>query len=139
MPIDNVLILKKLKNIEEAMGELSILLKDSDDAILNNFRNYHTAERLFQLIVDSMVDSNVHIIRQMNLKADEDLQSTFRILGENGILSKDFALKLAPVVGLRNRVVHRYESLSRPLFIKTLREGFSDFKEYALAIEKIIH
>jgi len=139
MPIDAILILRKLKNMEEAMEELTELLKNSDQAMLQDFRNYHTAERLFQLIVDSMVDINVHIIREMKYKADEDLQSTFKILGENGVLSKDFALKLAPVVGLRNRIVHRYDSLSRPLFIKVLRQGFLDFKKYALAIEKIIH
>ncbi len=139
MPIDNILILRKLQYIEEYMKELKVVLERSDMEILAEFTNYHTAERLFQLVVDSMIDINVHLIREMKLKADEDLQSTFIALGEGGLISKDFVARLAPIVGLRNRVVHRYESLSKPLFIKSLRDGFSDFKKYALEIEKFIH
>ena len=48
--------------------------------------------------------------------------------GENNILPANFAQKLAPVVGLRNRIVHRYEELNKELFIKIFRKNLPDFE-----------
>ena len=60
----------------------------------------------------------------------DDLQSSFRILAENNFLPKDFASKIAPVVELRNGIVHNYEKLDKNLFLKNLRSNFGDFERY---------
>ena len=59
------------------------------------------------------MDVNVYVIRELELKTADDFQSTFRILAEAGILPSDFAERIAPVVGLRNMLVHRYEKIDR--------------------------
>ena len=77
-----------------------------------------------------MIDVNQHIIHELNLKISEDLQGTFLILGENNVLPKDFAQKIAPVTGVRNILVHQYEKLDKEMFIRNLRKHFSDFEKY---------
>ena len=39
---------------------------------------------------------------------------------QNKVLPKDFAKRIAPIVDLRNRLVHRYEKIDKNLFLKML-------------------
>lgn len=53
-------------------------------------------------------------------------------------MPKDLAFRLAPIAGLRNRIVHKYDKLDKGLFIRTLRKEYIDFQEYNREIEKQI-
>jgi len=130
MTFEKAFVLKKIEEIIGYLNETEDLLKFSDKEILSDSGKTHIAERLLQLIVDEMIDINQHFIKELNLKVSEDFQGTFYILGENKILPIDFAQKIAPVVGLRNRVVHRYETLDIRLFISIFRKNLDDFKIY---------
>lgn len=132
--LDKDLITKKLAFIDEYLGELEPLTAQGEEALRADKLKYHTAERLFQLIVDAMIDINTHIIREQTLVAPDDPQSTFIALGDADILPKNFAKKIAPMVGLRNAVVHRYETVSVRRFVHELVRDFNDFKTYATAI-----
>jgi uncharacterized protein YutE (UPF0331/DUF86 family) len=85
-----------------------------------------------------MVDINIHILRGTLLAAPDDLQSTFLALADQAVLPREFAEKIAPMVGLRNRIVHRYESLQRKTFIDSLKKNFADFSQYFSFIETYI-
>lgn len=136
---DKELIEKKIDQIVEYMEELNpIVTKMSDEEIRKDYFKYHTAERLLQLIVDTILDINIHFIKENKLIVPDDLQSTFVTLAENNLLPKDFAAKIAPVVGLRNRIVHKYDSLDKKTFIEKLKKNFNDFKEYVICIKKLI-
>lgn len=130
MTFQKAFIVQKLEQICGYLKETGELFKFSDKEILADSGRVHIAERLLQLIVDTIIDVNQHFIGELNLKISDDLQGTFYILGENKILPEDFVQKIAPVVGLRNRIVHRYDSLDKALFIKTFRKNYSDFKGY---------
>jgi len=130
MTFEKAFVLKKIEEIIGYLNETEDLLKFSDKEILSDSGKTHIAERLLQLIVDEMIDINQHFIKELDLKVSEDFQGTFYILGENKILPIDFAQKIAPVVGLRNRVVHRYETLDIRLFISIFRKNLDDFKIY---------
>ena len=132
--MDTILLTKKIKQLEESLAELKDLCREEVSEILSNYRGYRTAERLFQLIVDTCVDINIHLIREKTGQVPDDLESTFIALGEAGILDPTFAVKIAPVVGLRNRIVHRYDTLDRRTFIETVKKEQADFDTY---LEKI--
>lgn len=132
--LDKNLITKKLASLEAYISELEPIIAFDESEILRDTLKCHTAERLFQLIVDTMIDVNTHIIRERVLPPPDDLQSTFTILGDKEILPADFAKKIAPVVGLRNAVVHRYEGVSAERFVHELKVNFGDFKKYAVLI-----
>ena len=137
--VDPALLARKLKLAAEYLTTLgSIFSGHTDQEIMADFLKYHTAERLFQLIVDELIDINIHLIRAYEIVPPNDFESTFITLGEHGTFPKDFALKIAPVVGLRNLVVHRYEFLQRSKFISDLRKNLSDFKEFFVYIAKLL-
>lgn len=138
MTFQKVFVLQKIEQIVGYLNEVRDLFVFSDKEILTDSGRLHIAERLLQLVVDTMIDINQHFIGELDLKSSEDLQGTFYILGENKILPLDFAQKIAPVVGLRNRIVHRYEALDKELFIKAFRKDYPDFKTYVEFINEYL-
>lgn len=128
--IDKNFLKQKLAYIESYYMEMEKVLSFSDKEIKEDLIKLRALERIFQLIVDEIIDTNNHIIRYKPLKLPADFQSTFIILAENKILSVDFAKKIAPVVGLRNRLVHRYEKIDLDLMLQNIRKNKGDFKEY---------
>ncbi|RMG05059.1 MAG: DUF86 domain-containing protein [Nitrospirae bacterium] len=129
--IDRHFIEQKLSNIQNYYDEIEQLFSYTDEEIKNDFIKLRAVERILQLIVDEIIDINNHIIRYQPLKLPPDFQSTFMILAENRIIPEDFAKKIAPVVGLRNRLVHRYEKIDLDLLLHTIRRNREDFKEYS--------
>lgn len=130
MPFDKLFVQKKLDMIGEYTKELDEILELDDNEIFADHAKLHAIERLVQLIVDLMLDINQHFIRELQLKIPDELRGTFIILGENNILPRDFAEKLAPLTGVRNILVHQYEKINKNLFMQNLRKNFSDFKKY---------
>lgn len=130
MTLDQSFIVNKLGLVEQYRNQLKKFLESSDREILYSAEKCLAIERTFQLLVDAMVDINQHLIRQLQLGTPDDLQSTFYPLGEKDILPNEFARRLAPVVGARNRLVHQYEDFDKPLFLTNLRKNFSNFEEY---------
>jgi uncharacterized protein YutE (UPF0331/DUF86 family) len=80
--------------------------------------------------VDEIIHINNYIIRYAQLRVPEDFQSGFLILAENRILPEEFAQKIAPVVGLRSRLVHRYEKVDIGVLLDTIRKSKGDFRQY---------
>lgn len=138
MTFDKNFVVQKIDIFFGYLMELEELLKFSNEEILKDSGKIHIAERLLQLIVDNIIDINQHFIKELNLKISDDFQGTFYILGENKIIPEEFASKIAPVVGLRNRVVHQYEKVDKKLFIAKLRDNFSDFKVYIKFINEYL-
>jgi len=136
--INKKLIESKLKDIKVYQKEIEPVLKFSNQEIIKDHLKLRTIERDLQLIVDTMVDINSYIISQKKLQPFEDFQSTFIILGKNKILPMEFALKIAPIVGLRNKVVHKYGKVDIKKLLDNIKKGFSDFNAYIKHINKFL-
>ncbi len=130
MSIDKEVVKNRIKDIEIYYMEIEPFLEFSAQEIINDYPKLRTLERNFQLIVDAMVSINSHFISELNLPVPDDFQSTFMILGQNKILPMDFAMKIAPVVGLRNQVVHQYGKIDKKKFISDFKKENKDFKDY---------
>lgn len=138
MALDKTFVKNKLKDLNIYCKEIEDLLRYSDSEILNDISKLRHAERSLQLCVDTMVDINQHFVRELNLPTSDDFQGTFLILAENAVLPKIFAEKISPVVGLRNRIVHRYEKLNKKLFLSEFRKNYKDFDEYVGYVYKYL-
>jgi uncharacterized protein YutE (UPF0331/DUF86 family) len=136
--INRTFVETKLSYIQTYYEELEGILGYSDQEITGNILRLRALERIIQLIVDEMTDINSHIIRYAQLGVPEDFQSTFLVLAERNILPEEFARRLAPVVGLRNRLVHRYEKIDLEILLNMIRKNKEDFKEYVGHILKYL-
>lgn len=136
--IDKDLIKTKMADIQKYYSELEPILKEDAREIIENNLKLHTVERLFQLIVDASVDINTHIISESGIQIPDDYQSTFTALGENKILPMEFALKIAPSVGLRNLVVHKYGKVDIKKMIDDIKNEIEQYLEYLKNIQKFL-
>jgi len=132
------LLRRKINKIENYIKEIEPLLVLTSNEIVSDILKLRTVERNFQLIVDTMLDINTHIISSENLKTPETLQETFLILGDGGVLPVDFVKKIAPVVGLRNIVVHEYEKVDNEKMMQDPKDGISQFGEYLISIDNFL-
>lgn len=128
--IDRIFIETKLSYIQAYYQELENVLGYSDQEIKGDILKLRALERIIQLIVDEIIDINNHIIRYAQLQVPEDFQSAFLILAENKILPEGFARRMAPMIGLRNRLVHRYEKVDVEILLDAIRKNKYDFKQY---------
>ena len=76
------LIKTKMRSIQEYLLEIEPILSLPKDQIVSSVEKLRTLERNFQLIVDAMLDINIHLIRELELSSPDDLKSTFIILAE---------------------------------------------------------
>ena len=61
--------------------------------------------------IEAALDVNAHLIAELGAEVPDDYYGGFVKLGDLGILPRELARSLAPSAGLRNRLVHEYESL----------------------------
>lgn len=130
MTFQKEIVSEKLNRIDSYLSEVKPSLQIPAKDILNNTEKLRFLERNFQLIVDEIIDINQYFIKELGLDISNDLEGTFQVLSDNKILPEDFALKVAPVVGLRNRLVHRYEKVEPRIFIESFQKDCSDFENY---------
>lgn len=133
------LVKTKIRNIQQYLLEVEPILSLTKTQIISNVEKLRTLERIFQLIVDAMLDINIHLIRELELNSPDDLKSTFVILAEGKIIPFDFAEKISPVVGLRNILVHGYEKTDRGLFVDSFQKNRQDFDQYLLLINSFLN
>lgn len=136
--IDRQLVKNKLSDIKKYYEKLEVILRDEARIIIEDDLKRYTTERLFQLIVDTAVDINTHIISESDTQVPEDYQSTFITLGENKILPMDFATKIAPSVGLRNLIIHKYGKVDLKRMIDDIKDEISDYLEYVKFVNNFL-
>lgn len=136
--IDKELVKIKMADIEKYLKELEPILKIGSRKIIDDNLRLHTVERLFQLIVDVAVDINTHIIMASDFAVPDDSYSTFVVLGENKILPMEFAVRIAPSVGLRNMIVHKYGKVDIKKMVDDVVNEISDYVEYLKAINSFL-
>lgn len=128
--IDNTFIKTRLDRIQWFYNDLEEITEIPIEDLKKDRLKIYAAERIFQLLVDEILDINNHIILHKGLPTPSDFQSTFTTLAENNILPQEFADKFSPCVGLRNRLVHRYEAIDQDLELKTIYNEKPDFVKY---------
>lgn len=136
--IDEEIIQAKIKDIENYLKELEPILELPNREIASHYEKLRTVERDFQLIVDTILDINSHIISANKLPISDDYQQTFTILAQNKFISPALSEKIAPVTGLRNLIVHKYGEVDMERFFNALRGNIGQFNDYIEEIEKLL-
>jgi|SRR3989344_130436 len=136
--IEKELIRQKLVDIRNYLRELKPLLDIDSRLLIEDNIKLHAFERLFQLIVDTTIDINTHIITRSDFNVPDDYYNTFIVLAQNNVLPMEFALKIAGSVGLRNMVIHKYGNVDIKRMVDDIKSGISDYTEYMQQIEKFL-
>lgn len=136
--INKSLVINKMADTQKYLEELVPILQHGSREIIDDNLKLRSVERLFQLIVDTAIDINTYIIAESDVSVPDDYQSTFMTLGEHSILPMDFAQAIAPSVGLRNLIVHKYGKVDIGRMIDDVKNNISQYKNYLKHISEFV-
>jgi len=130
--LDKNFIRRKIKLIHEDLRRLEKLSKYSLSEITADFVKMGAVERLLEKIIMRAIDINQHLIAELG-KGTERIrgyEDTFHTLAELGVYPKNFAQKIAPSAGLRNRLVHEYNDTQEEIICQSIPQAINQYAEY---------
>lgn len=136
--LDKNLIKRKIERILSYLDELKPIAKISYDEFVGDKRNFRTAERDLQLIVDAAVDINNHLIVATGSLPPNDYFESFTKLADLQALPREFAERIAQSTGLRNRLVHEYEEIDLSMLFEDLANDIEDYVKFCRYIIEYI-
>ena len=91
-------------------------------------------ERKLQLAIQACIDIANYLIAQLGLRAPDQLENVFSVLGEEGVIAADLAQRMVGMVRFRNILVHDYIEIDADLVYGHLQTGLDDFDRFAREI-----
>lgn len=136
--VDKDIIAARLSKMKEAAKLLDFIDTVSEEDFAKNPDNFLKAERLLEIIVQSMVDIGTHIIASKSLKKAEDYHEVFDILIEAEVFPEKFSKSLHNLVGLRNLLTHEYLKIDHARLYENLIKNKTDFGLFCNHIARFI-
>ena len=102
---DHDRICSKLDRLHSYYTELKSLAALSLEEYMSNSIYRRAVERTIQLIVECATDINNMLLKMYNKKGATDYFNSFIDIAEQNIIPAEFALKIAPSTGLRNKSI----------------------------------
>ena len=137
-PIEEAIIRRKLSVIVDNLRALEPIRKMTLKEYIQELYKRKATERLLQELIEAAIDINTYIIVQTGNKVPDDYYESFIKLGELHIISSDLAEKLAPSAGLRNRLVHEYDTIEHSMVLESVKRAQELYPEYIKHIEDFI-
>lgn len=134
-PIDAAIVRSKLGRIMTSLD----LLRPVRATPLADYRaqvwQRKGVERVLQESVEAALDINAHLIAERGHDVPDDYFGGFVKLGELGILPEDLARAVAPSAGLRNRLIHEYDTRDDAKVLAAVGTMLDLYPRYVQAIE----
>jgi len=125
-------ILEDLERIQNLITEMPYETLISDDL------HSAAAERWLERTINRVLDINLHILRQLQVKIPSTYAESFVQLATLKIIDAKLAEQLKPCVGTRNILVHEYDDLQSVKFYQSLQKAVELFPQYIRIIKKYI-
>ncbi len=137
-PLDRAIIERKLGVMVESLKALEPAERMTLEEYETNLYMRKATERLLQELIESAIDINIHIVVNIKGTAPDDSYRSFIMLGELGVIPAELSKKLAPSAGLRNIIVHEYDTIDNSLILSAVKKARTLYRDYIRAIEEYI-
>jgi len=134
--VDRNLLLRKLAELEEYLGQIKEYENIGVEQYSRDWRIQRIVERTMQMIIETCVDIAGHIISDKKYRIPSSYADTFRVLYENNFVEKVLFEKLEKMAKFRNIVVHHYDRLDGEIVVGILRKDLDDLFEFRDVIIK---
>jgi uncharacterized protein YutE (UPF0331/DUF86 family) len=134
-PIDAAIVRRKLGHIIATLDDLMPISRLGLAEYRARLYERKAAERLLQECIEAALDINAHVVAEVSGEVPDDYFGSFVRMGELGILPRELAVALAPSAGLRNRLVHEYESIDDAKVLSSIDVMLAQYPAYVQAVE----
>ena len=136
--IDRELVTRKMVLIAEDLRRIEGLARKAREEYLASETDEALAERYLERMIGRMIDVNYHLLTESGEAPPPDYFESFVALHRIGVLQPDFARRLAPCAGLRNRIVHVYDDLDPGRVFDSLQSALVDVPAYLAAVQAFL-
>lgn len=123
---------KKIRLIQKDVDRLGSFIEDKREEVVSDYFKMNNIERMLEKIINRAIDINQHIVSRKG-KGDEKLggyEDTFYTLVDIGVYDREFAEKIAPSAGLRNRLVHEYDDINKDIVFDSAAKAVELYTKY---------
>lgn len=110
-PLDFQKLRNLIAEVEANLKALSAFSSMSVAVFSANRENYGLAEHHLRRALEGLLTISTHILSRLPVKT-KDYQEVIVMLGEHGVVPKEFAERNKKLAGYRNRLVHMYWEVS---------------------------
>lgn len=111
MKLNEAVIELKFNDIQSAIERLSKFIEIDRDAFLSNSDFIHIARSHLLIAAEASINICYHIAAKRLERAAGEYSSCFELLREHNLISKELSDYIIGIVGLRNRMIHRYKKI----------------------------
>ena len=134
-PIAAAIVRRKLGHIMTSLELLGSMRKIPLQEYRRRTWERKGVERVLQEAIEAALDVNAQLIAELGHDVPDDYFGGFVKLGQLDILSEELAGALAPSAGLRNRLVHEYDTLDDAKVLAAVGTILDLYPRYIQAIE----
>jgi len=128
----------KIEEIQKGMEELYLIVPETYEDYLSDFKSRAACERYFEKIVEAVVDITFLVIRGKEYEPPKKEEGAFQILALNGIISENLAEKLKDGKSMRNFIAHEYGDIDDSKVYHAIAEELeSDIEEFIKSVREI--
>lgn len=127
----------KIEEIELYLTQLSEITPSSLEEYISDFKQKLMCERLFEKIIEAVVDLAFLVIGERRLKSPEDDKEAFDVLIQEGIIPEELGKKLKDAKGMRNIIAHKYGKIDDEIVFEVISEELDkDVRKFINNIKK---
>ena len=123
-------ISQKFIQLENYLGLLKEISKESEEAFLKNQIIIGSAKYYLQVSIECCLDVANHIIASERLRAPNDYADSFTVLEEKGIFHQQLGQRLRQMAKFRNRLVHLYGEIDDKYVYEFLKTDVEDIRKF---------
>lgn len=126
----------RIQRLEEVLERLDEVCRAGEDAYLADARERAATEHWLQVAVQICIDLGTQVVSEQSARPPSDYAEVFKILGENGVISDELALRLGDAARQRNLIVHLYMEIDDRAVFASLAY-LDDLREFATTVERL--
>lgn len=116
------------RKIEKLIQYISDLKKHEESSFEEFMDHHYEVERILQLLIETSADLIFHELAGIHITPDS-YREAFTLAGTHNILPEELANSLALASGMRNILVHEYDSIDYRLVYGSIKTAIGDLSE----------
>ena len=132
-------IFDKIEQIEEDISFLEEIAPNTFEEYKSSIVKRRACERQIERIMEAVTDVAFYLIKIKNLKRPEDDSSSYSILNDSEIISKDLAESLKSAKGMKNFITHQYDKIDDEIVFNSIKNQLGkDIREFIGKVREIL-
>ena len=136
--IDSELVTRKIVLVMRDLDALRPIAARDRAVYLESPIDEAAVERYLERMIGRMIDINYHLLTESGQAPPVDYHASFIRLADLGVLDREFAARIAPCAGLRNRIVHEYDDLDPSKVFEALQSAMRDVPLYLAQVNDFL-